>query len=299
MTSSYAPAAAAITQKGWPKAHGWLLARRMTQISFLLLFLAGPWFGLWIVKGDMAASRTLDVLPLTDPYILLQSFFAGHIPETTALIGAAIVAGVYALIGGRVYCAWVCPLNMVTDAAHWLREKLGLTKGWPPKRELRLWILGMTLAVSAVGGTIAWELVNPVTMIYRGLVFSLGAVTVVIVALFLFDVFVSRRGWCGNLCPVGALYALVGVKAVLRVSARNRHDCDDCMDCYAVCPEPQVITPALKGLAKDASPLILDRDCSNCGRCMDVCAKDVFCFTSRFHEPPLPYPVTNAPRKAA
>lgn len=47
------------------------------------------------------------------------------------------------------------------------------------------------------------------------------------------------------------------------------------------CPEPQVLKPALKG-AHGHGPVILARDCTNCGRCMDVCALDVFAFGPRF-----------------
>jgi ferredoxin-type protein NapH len=54
------------------------------------------------------------------------------------------------------------------------------------------------------------------------------------------------------------------------------------MDCYAVCPEPPVITPALKGAPRGAGPVILERNCTNCGRCIDVCAKRVFEFGTRF-----------------
>ena len=94
---------------------------------------------------------------------------------------------------------------------------------------------------------------------------------------------VARHGWCGHLCPVGAFYALLGRIALVRVSATQRAQCDDCMDCYAVCPEPRVIPPALK--AKDpASPLILAGACTNCGRCIDVCSKNVFRFTTRFDQ---------------
>ncbi len=116
----------AIEAKGWIGAHRYLLLRRASQCFFLLLFLVGPWFGLWIVQGTLAGSLTLGVLPLTDPFIALQSLVAGHWPALTALIGAALVALAYALIGGRVYCSWVCPINPVTDAAHWLHVKLGL-----------------------------------------------------------------------------------------------------------------------------------------------------------------------------
>jgi ferredoxin-type protein NapH len=268
-------------KKGWIGAHRYLLMRRSSQLGFLLLFLLGPWFGIWIVEGTLAGSLTLGVLPLTDPFIALQSLAAGHLPATSALVGAGIVALIYALVGGRVYCAWVCPVNPITDAAHWMHVKLGLPKGWQPRRRARLWIMATALGASAIAGTIAWELINPITMVHRGLVFGMGAAWGMIVVVFLFDLVVSRRGWCGHVCPVGAFYGLLGHKSVLRVSAPKRSACDDCMDCYAVCPEQHVISPALKG-KPGSSPLILSPDCTNCGRCIDVCAMDVFTFTHRF-----------------
>jgi len=276
------PGAAAVAERGWLRAHAWLLARRTSQLCILGLFLLGPVTGIWLVKGNLASSLTLDTLPLSDPYVLLQSLFAGHVPEATALLGALIVLAVYAAIGGRFYCAWVCPVNPVTDAAQWLRSRLGLQKGWQPRRNTRLWLLAATFAVSLATGTIAWEFVNPVSMVFRGLVFGMGFAWTVVAAVFLFDLFVSRRGWCGHLCPVGAFYGLVGSAALLRVRADKRAACDDCMDCFAVCPEPQVITPALKGAAHGRGPVVLSPDCSNCGRCIDVCSKDVFRFGSRF-----------------
>ena len=100
----------AIEDKGWWLAHKFLILRRITQAGFLVLFLLGPWFGIWWVKGNLAGSLTFDILPLTDPLVLLQSMFAQHWPETTAIIGALIVGVAYALIGGRVYCSWVCPI---------------------------------------------------------------------------------------------------------------------------------------------------------------------------------------------
>ncbi|WP_052265386.1 quinol dehydrogenase ferredoxin subunit NapH [Ruegeria sp. ANG-R] len=287
----------AIASKGWLSAHKYLLLRRASQLFFLVLFLLGPWFGIWIVQGTLAGSLTLGVLPLTDPFVFLQSLIAGHWPELTAAIGAVIVLVAYALIGGRVYCSWVCPINPVTDGAHWLHRKLGLQKGWQPKRGTRLWIMVTVLIVSGLSGAIAWELVNPITMLHRGLVFGMGFVWAMVAAIFLFDLFVSRHGWCGHVCPVGAFYGLIGTKAMLRVSAANRSACDDCMDCYAVCPENHVISPALKG--KD-TPLILSPDCTNCGRCIDICAEDVFKFTHRFDAltvaPPEP---TAAPQPRA
>ena len=271
----------ALAAKGWWRTHRWLLLRRAVQAGVLLLFLSGPWFGFWIAKGNLASSLTLGVLPLTDPYVLLQSLLAGHVPQRAALVGAAIVLAFYLLVGGRVYCAWVCPMNVVTDAAAWLRRRLGLRTGARVSHQLRWALLGMTLLVAALSGSIAWELVNPVSMLQRGLVFGFGAIWAVVLAVFLFDLLVAQRGWCGHLCPVGAFYALVNRFSLTRVVAARRQACNDCADCYAVCPEPLILKPALKGVG-GAGPIISSDHCTHCARCIDLCAKDVFRFGTRW-----------------
>lgn len=73
----------AIAKKGWLRAHRYLILRRISQAAFLGLFLLGPWFGIWWVKGNLSGSLTLGILPLTDPLIALQSILAGHWPELT------------------------------------------------------------------------------------------------------------------------------------------------------------------------------------------------------------------------
>lgn len=289
--------AEAIRDKGYWLAYRFLILRRMSQAFFLGLFLLGPWFGIWWVKGNLSGSLTFDFLPLTDPFITLQGIVGGHWPELTALIGALIVGVAYALIGGRVYCSWVCPINPVTDAASWLHRKLDLPKGWQPKRGTKYFMLAMVLGVSVLTGTVAWEFVNPISMLHRGLIFGVGFAWALVIGVFLFDLLLARRGWCGHLCPVGAFYGLLGSKSLLRVTAQKRAACDDCMDCFAVCPEMQVITPALRGKDEE-TPLILSPDCTNCGRCIDVCSVDVFHFTHRFDETPAPGRVRARPNQA-
>lgn len=276
-----APGREAVRSKGWWLAHRFLLLRRLSQLGILVLFLLGPVAGLWIVKGNLSSSLTLGVLPLTDPFVLAQSLAARHLPEMAAITGVAIVTVFYALVGGRVFCSWVCPVNAVTDAASWLRRRLRITTGRAPRGTLRYWLLGGVLVASAIAGQTVWESVNPVSMTQRALIFGGTVAWAAAAAVFLFDLLVAPRGWCGHLCPVGAAYALIGSRSALRVSAAHASRCNDCADCYAVCPEPQVIVIPLKG--KDgASPVIADRECTNCGRCIDVCGPDVFRFTHRF-----------------
>jgi ferredoxin-type protein NapH len=281
MAGAERPGAKAVRDKGWWRAHRWLLARRISQFGILLLFLLGPWFGVWLVKGNLSSSLFLDVLPLTDPYLALQILFAGHGLEMAAISGALIVLVFYLLVGGRVYCSWVCPMNLVTDAAHWLRERMGIRGSSRISRHARYWLLAMTLVLAAGTGVLAWESLNPVSILHRGLIFGMGIGWSLVAGVFMLDLFVGRRAWCGHLCPVGAFYSLLGTVAPLRVRADQRARCDDCMDCYAVCPEPQVIRPALKGEGAGIGPVILSGNCTNCGRCIDVCAQEVFSFGMR------------------
>lgn len=280
MSRARHPGTEAIKVKGWITANKWLLLRRLSQFSILFLFLLGPWFNIWVVKGNLNSSLTLNTVPLTDPYVLLQSLFSRHVPETIAITGAVIVLLFYLLAGGRVYCSWVCPVNIVTDTAQWLRDHFKISGASTLSRKSRYWILIATLLLSFITGSIAWEMINPVSMLHRGLIFGMGLAWLIVFAVFILDFLVARRAWCGHLCPVGAFYSLLGTHSMIRVRADARERCDDCMDCFMVCPEQQVIRPALKAI-DNIGPVITSANCTNCGRCIDVCAKDVFHFGLR------------------
>ncbi len=271
----------AAQKKGWLQAQKWLLLRRISQLGILGLFLLGPLAGIWIVKGSLSASETLGFLPLSDPLIILQSFIAGHTIAVKALIGTLLVITLYVLTGGRAYCSWVCPINMLTDGTAWLNRRLDLNRSFNLSRSVRYWLLAAILVMAYISGAIIWEWLNPVTIFQRGLLFGMGLGWIMVGAILFLDTFVVKRGWCGHLCPVGAFYSLLGFFSFLRVKAAQREQCTDCMDCFTVCPEPQVIRPALKG-DKNSSSVILSNNCINCGRCIDTCPHNVFRFSKRF-----------------
>ncbi|MCL1092201.1 quinol dehydrogenase ferredoxin subunit NapH [Shewanella kaireitica] len=270
-------AQAAIDELGWWQAHKFLFLRRLSQVSVFAMFAIGPWFGLWLLKGNLSASELLSVVPLSDPLASLQVLLTGHIPELSLILGAVIIALFYALLGGRVFCSWVCPVNMVTDLASWLRRKMNLPRTSEMPRNLRYYLLALVLILPVLTGMTVWEWVNPVPVLYRAVLFSAGSGLWILAAIFLLDLFISERAWCGHLCPTGALFALLGKASPVKVSAVNAKDCDNCMDCFDVCPERQVLKPALRG----QQPMITDSDCTQCGRCIDVCAQRVFQYQNR------------------
>ena len=257
----------------------WLLVRRTVQLLVLAAFLLGPWAGLWVARGTLAASEWFGAIVLSDPFIAVQALLAHHTLATPALLGACLVAAAWALLGGRSFCGWVCPIGPVTDLAAWLRNRLhlpALLARYRPDRRLRYGLLGVVLIVSAALGTVAWETVNPITFLHRALVFGLVGGYGVTLAVFLFDLLILPRGWCGHVCPVGAFYGVLGRAAVVHVSATHRDACTRCGDCFRACPEPHVIAPALYGTGTDPGPLITNADCIRCARCLDVCDEEVF-----------------------
>ncbi|MFC0340825.1 quinol dehydrogenase ferredoxin subunit NapH [Paracoccus niistensis] len=282
-----------VAARGWWRSHKWWLLRRTSQVAVMAVFMLGPWLGIWLVRGNFASSDIMGVLPLSDPYILLQSLAAGHGLALTALVGAGLIVALYVVVGGRAYCSWVCPVNVVTDSAHWLREKTGLTRDRKLGRRTRVVILLATLLAALLTGRIAWEFVNPVSMMQRGLITGVGLGWGLVGAVFLLDLFVARRAWCSHLCPVGAFYGQIGRFSLTRVAATRRAACTDCAACFNICPEPHVIAPALKGTG---SPVIRSGDCLNCGACIDSCPVDVFRMTHRFAG--VEEGATPAPRRA-
>ncbi len=265
-------------KNGFWKTHRFLILRRFTQVAIILLF-SMPIMGFWVLKGTLASSEFMGLIPLSDPFVFIQSLSAGKIYAASGLVGVLILTVAYWLLGGRSYCAWVCPINIITDAAHWLRTQAKFKNHVSLPRQSRFWIMIMVVVASYFSSSIAWELVNPITGLFRSLVYSsihlssIGLTLALIV--FILDSIVGNRLWCSHLCPVGGFYRLLGTKTPLQVAAVAAQDCDDCADCYKVCPEFHVIKPVLKG----DDHFISNADCTRCGRCIDICHANVFSFS--------------------
>lgn len=262
---------------GFLRSHRFLILRRLVQFGILILFTM-PIFGFWILKGTLASSEFLNFIPLSDPFIFMQSLVSGHLYAGIGILGAFILSLTYWLLGGKSYCAWVCPINIVTDFAHWLRVKFKFKNHVSLPKNARFWIMIMVLIVSLISHTIAWELINPITGLFRTIVYlslnlsSIGLMLALLVLIL--DTIVANRLWCGHLCPVGSFYKLLGTKTFLAIEAIHQDQCDDCADCYKVCPEHHVLKPALKTNAIR----IQNADCTRCGRCIDVCHTNVLAF---------------------
>jgi ferredoxin-type protein NapH len=253
-----------------------LIARRVTQIMVIFLFFAGNAFGWSVLKGNLSAAMLLEVVPMSDPFHVLQMFAAMTVPSSEALIGAGLVIAFYAILAGRAFCGWVCPMNIVTDTANWIRNVLGIEDTWQMSRNIRYWIVGLSLVISFFIGVAAFEWISPISMLHRGIIYGMGFGWAAVLTVFLFDFLVMKNSFCGHLCPLGGFYALVGRFNIIK----PRHDkekCSLCMKCFEKCPEKQVLH-----IVGKQSGLVLSGECINCGRCVEVCDDNSIFFSSNF-----------------
>ncbi|WP_300446761.1 quinol dehydrogenase ferredoxin subunit NapH [Helicobacter mastomyrinus] len=229
-----------------------------------------------IAQGNLSYAQWFGIFPLSDPLAALQIFFAGGGLALDVWLGVLLVATLYGVFLGRAYCAFVCPINLITDLANFLRAKLGFNRTQRMvflSRSSRFVILALSLILSALFGVAAFELISPISMLHRGLVFGMGFGIFAILAVFLFDLLVVKNGFCGHICPLGATYSLIGKFALLRVK-HTLANCTKCMQCVRVCPEPDVLKPVGKedGAFKTMT-------CLRCGRCIEVCDDNALHFS--------------------
>jgi ferredoxin-type protein NapH len=269
----------------------YLIARRVVQVGVLLLFFGSlhwGWslFGRPVLIGNLSGAEVLGPqhpgeglpgIPMADPFAVLQIILTGNWPIAEVLIGAGLVLILYGFLGGRTWCAWVCPINLVTDAAAWLRRRLGIRDVFNLSRNIRYTVLGVALVLSVLSGVAAFEWISPISMFHRELLFGAGLGWTAVLGVFLLDLFVLRNGWCGHLCPLGAFYALLGDRtSQVRVAFEDER-CSHCGECAQVCPEPQVLN--FKKAAE--AGMVASGECTNCGRCIPVCPEDALRFDWR------------------
>jgi len=270
-----------VARPGWMQRNRFLVARRVVQVGTLVMFFGTLHWG-WqvlgqpLLAGNLSSSTILGVVPLADPFAVLQLLASGHLPLAEVFIGAATVLAVYAFVGGRSFCAWVCPVNMVTDTADTLRRRFGFRPGLRLPRYLRYVVLVLALALSAWLGVAAFEWVSPVGIFHREVIYGAGSGLAALLGILVFDALVLRHGWCGHLCPLGAFWAQVGRVARVRVQF-DEATCTQCGDCLRVCPEPHVLDFA----AAAAAGRVASGECTNCARCIAVCPEDSLAFGLR------------------
>jgi ferredoxin-type protein NapH len=256
--------------------------RRTSQVVFTVLTLGGlvgiattgliyPYFFCYSCPWDVGACP-IGILEHSVIDIQLVGLWVG-----LALL--ALLAGfmtLMALIFGRSFCGWACPVGLLQDITRKLElsERLNRKPGnatidprWKYVKFLMLASIPVTsyitldlfyttfCPVGGVTGTVP-------TLTFYSAEWLFGTtfpIKVMSVTLFVILILLVVRGWCKYLCPIGAFFGLFNKFSATRVK-RLEYNCIDCGFCERSCPMD------IKKVGKEA-----DVECIVCGRCVDAC----------------------------
>lgn len=248
----------------------WWLPRRLLQGAVLLL-VASPLCGWTFFQGNLASANLLG-LKLSDPLALLQVLLAARIMVPAFAGSALLILLLYFLTGGRSFCGWVCPVNLLTELLDPLRQRLsGAGETWP--LTVKYGTLPITAALTVVTGVPLFEVLSPIGVVSRAIAFASFSGLALLGGIVFLELSGARRAWCRSLCPLGGFYALLGRYAPLKIRFIKER-CTHCGVCEQVCFVEEVLQPSLwTGI-----PLVTSGECSRCARCIDACPTEALGF---------------------
>ncbi|RMF70945.1 MAG: 4Fe-4S binding protein [Planctomycetota bacterium] len=217
-------------------------------------------------KGTLWSMR-LAGYDITDPLAAAEMTATSKTLYVPLLI-STVLPLLVTLVLGRVFCSWMCPAGLLFEITGKLRGLLRMAELAPGEVHFshrnKYILLVVGLLVAGVVGLPVFALIYPPAVLSRmahAWIFgtALTGMTVLMLLIILFELFVSPRWWCRTMCPGGALYGLVGWTRLLRVRL-DTSLCTGCKDCIPVCEEG--INPITQSDSIE---------CDNCGVCIRHC----------------------------
>jgi ferredoxin-type protein NapH len=264
-----------------PHRNKWRLIRWSFLLSVNFLFFASFYFDVQILEGSLSGSRLLG-FHLADPFAALQMMLASQVFNINLIIGTTTVIIIYLLLGGRFFCSWVCPYHILAEWGEtlhkYLLHKRIIKRNHVFNDRFKYFFFALFLLLSAFSGYTIFEVINPVAILSRSIVYGAGLIILWVVALLLFEIFYSRRAWCRYFCPVGVSYNLIGRIAPFKIHW-NVKKCSNCKKCQRACMVPWVLKETVNMGAAD---YVVSGDCTRCGLCLDACEDGALSYNIRY-----------------
>jgi ferredoxin len=202
-----------------------------------------------------------------EPVGMVFTLFSGKNAPGAIVLFLLIIPALIALVWGRVFCGWVCPLGAVQELLHISKLKAKL----PVRADRALkWLKYPTLLLFAY---LSWKTgqnifcaVDPFKALFN---FNGTVIATVALMIILGLSLIVKRPFCRYVCPYGAILALVA-RLSWRKSKLDRGKCAGCASCAKeICPMNaiSVVNPDSK------TPVIDNSECIRCRECHEVCKR--------------------------
>ena len=232
----------------------------------------------WLVRPDVVDGFLPIAGGLGLRAWLGQGLVDPHHPAATITV---LVLSLSALLLGRAFCAWFCPIGLVGEWLHRLRNRL-LPGEWTPPRWLDwllraqkflvlgflLFIILLAVPAAALPGYLASPYHQAADMKMGAFFFNLSLVSGLCLGWVLLLTATFRQGFCRYLCPYGAWLALLGLLTPLRIRRdpvrclrSSGHDCDKCS---RACPSRIQVHQLIA---------VRSLECTSCLSCVAACPR--------------------------
>ena len=251
-------------------------------------------FLIWGGRLLGAALSKIQLPVLACPYNLEQAtgagcFLFGHLDmllessldEILWFVGSFVLS---VLLFGRFLCGFVCPLGLVQDLMHGMRQALhaegiALTERFYAVLRFIKWVLlALFLGVGLVGGSFCdfcpAITLSPALAGFRVSIYFSGFVMVAV----LVSGFFKRRCFCA-VCPMGYLLGLPHRLSLARLK-KDAVACTECGACYEACPMGIRSVFTLREGKNERTIDVTTADCIFCGECIRRCPEDGALFMS-------------------
>jgi ferredoxin-type protein NapH len=261
---------------------------RWTVLVFMnLLFVVSFTFDLAILEGSLSGSRLVGFY-LMDPFNSLQllaiSSRTGYIAMLTMnfWIGMITILIFWFILGGRTFCSWMCPYHILAEWAEKVHNYLVNKKKIKEHNYhvgLRFVFMVGFILLAVLTANLVFENLNVVGIISKSMIYGPSLLLLWVLAIILFEVFVSKRFWCRYVCPIGATYSLVGKLSPVAIKF-ELDKCGYCLECHKVCLVPHELWFVRRGAATQEVHFV-GSDCTRCGLCVDVCPGKALTYSVR------------------
>jgi len=246
--------------------------RRVVQIAFVAFALYAGARHLWAGSGSTGAPSFDAYCAFGGVETLFQFIVGGTFvrklhPSNLVVLAATLAT---ALLMGRAFCGWICPLGAVQEWLARLAHKVtGGRKAWlplklppaldRPLRTLKYIVLGWVLWSSVSAVVPSLEPFCPYKTLFH---FELAsALSWSVLIIMIVGSLLVERFWCKYLCPMGALLSVFNKISPLRVHTATA--CVECGRCGTTC-----------GMGIQERPEnIRSLECIRCLVCLDACQR--------------------------
>jgi ferredoxin-type protein NapH len=269
------------TNKNGKKRPSIRFVRWMSIFTINMLFVLSFRIDFQVLEGSLTGSRLLG-FHLIDPFVSLQMLAAHNSLHINLLIGTLSIVIFYFFVGGRAFCSWVCPYNILGEISEKIHRNLvakKVIKSYKFEHKIKYIFWVMFLFFAFFAGYLVFEIINPVGIFSRFIIYGWSLAICFVIVLFLFEVFISQRAWCRYVCPIGTTYSFIGWISTTKIKWSDK--CDHCNVCSNVCLVPYVLD-ITKNEKNDKSEVnIVSGDCTLCGRCVEVCHTDALSYDTK------------------